>query len=70
MGIVVIESLFDKERHEFFIWAFGYPERSQWDIEYMNSWNEHHSDILMLRSTDNVAESIEKMIKLWREHES
>lgn len=58
----------EEELEEFAGWAFGkfYRELDQ-GLNFMETWNYLHSNLLKLLPTGSVLEDGEKMVKLWKE---
>lgn len=56
------------ELEEFAAWAFGkyYRELDQ-ALNFMETWNYLHSDILKLEPTGTIVSDAEKMVKAWKE---
>jgi hypothetical protein len=47
-------------------WAFGDGFESEYGDKYPSLWNKRHSDLFVMSEEDGVAESIEKIVNLWR----
>lgn len=58
----------DKELEEFGEWAFGryYRELDQ-AINFMETWNHLHSDILKLEPDGAIEIDVPKMVQAWRD---
>lgn len=59
--------------YDFAVWCFGdvWVSFLEWEsdtIDLLNSWNERHGELLLLHPDDAVAEAMEKMKQLWRQH--
>lgn len=59
----------DESEDEFGRWAFG---DTFFEIiggnNFVDNWNKLHSNELRIYYSDLTSESLDKMIKLWREH--
>jgi hypothetical protein len=53
---------------DFCIWAFGdkYPNSS--NIDKITEWNRRHGKELVIYASDNIEESLIKMLALWVKH--
>lgn len=53
---------------KFRIWAFGhYADVPGLSLRHMEAWNRLHGDVVTLKDTDGIAESVEKMCQLYRQ---
>lgn len=47
-------------------WAFQLDPGESW-LQLMNAWNEHHGDILKLKESDDIQESLNKMYEIYHQ---
>lgn len=66
---ILEKHLTSDEIDKFGIWAFGENlHQINGSINFMNAWNELHSEDLLLKYDSKPDDDIPKMIDIWRKH--
>ncbi len=65
---LVLTYVSEEDSEKFALWSFGEKYRElEGTEEFMVAWNLAHCEELELTGTENVSESIWKMVNIWRE---
>lgn len=57
-----------EKSHDFAEWAFGPAFRVYENKEFVDAWNEQHSELMIVDMAGKFEPDVIKMINLWREH--